>query len=162
MALPDSCLLDVLSRFPRQRILVAGDVMLDEYLWGTVRRISPEAPVPVVELDRRSQAPGGAANVSGLQAQVHLLGVIGDDEAGQRLCATLAARGIAVDGLLVDEARATTTRRASWPTTSKSSGSITSRATPCRPGSRREPCALSRSACRRSMPASCRIMPRAS
>ncbi len=53
---------DVLSSFPGKKILVVGDVMLDEYIWGSVRRISPEAPVPVVEVQRRTFVPGGAAN----------------------------------------------------------------------------------------------------
>jgi D-glycero-D-manno-heptose 1,7-bisphosphate phosphatase len=70
-------------RFPSRRVLVVGDVMLDEYLWGSVRRVSQEAPVPVVELERRSDAPGGAANAAanaaGLGAKVFLVGVRGDD-----------------------------------------------------------------------------------
>ena len=87
---PRPCLVDlpvdqayqnILSRFPGQRILVLGDVMLDEYLWGFVRRISQEAPVPVVDLHKRSYVPGGAANtaanLAGLQAEVYLVGIRG-------------------------------------------------------------------------------------
>ena len=56
---------EILDAFPGQTVLVVGDVMLDEYVWGDVRRISPEAPVPVVEIRRRSFAPGGAGGVPG-------------------------------------------------------------------------------------------------
>ena len=54
----------LIARASRKRILVLGDVMLDEFIWGSVRRISPEAPVPVVQLERESFMPGGAANVA--------------------------------------------------------------------------------------------------
>jgi bifunctional ADP-heptose synthase (sugar kinase/adenylyltransferase) len=54
----------ILDQFPSKRVLVAGDLMLDEFIWGRVSRISPEAPVPVVEVLRESYYPGGAANVS--------------------------------------------------------------------------------------------------
>lgn len=110
----NSSLVHLLRAFPHKRILVIGDVMLDEYLWGTVRRISPEAPVPVVELQRRSYLPGGAANtaanVAGLQGEVHLFGVIGADEAGRQLGAALANLGISPEGLLVDAGRPTTSK----------------------------------------------------
>ena len=73
----------------RARVLVVGDVMLDRYLFGEVSRISPEAPVPVVRVVREEERPGGAANVarnaSALGANVSLLSVIGDDDAGRRL-----------------------------------------------------------------------------
>ncbi len=55
---------DLLDRFSQQRILVVGDVMLDWFIWGAVSRISPEAPVPVVDVQRESRYPGGAANVA--------------------------------------------------------------------------------------------------
>ncbi len=104
----------IVKRFPLLRVLVVGDVMLDEYLWGSVRRVSPEAPVPVVELHKRSDSPGGAgntaANVAGLQGQVHLVGLVGADEAGQRLRHRLADLGIALTGLLTDPNRPTTTK----------------------------------------------------
>jgi D-glycero-D-manno-heptose 1,7-bisphosphate phosphatase len=100
----------LLARFPGRRVLAVGDVMLDEYIWGTVRRVSQEAPVPVVELQRRSQAPGGAANAAanaaGLGAEVFLAGVRGDDSAGQRLHEALQRQGIRLQGLLVDAGRA--------------------------------------------------------
>jgi D-beta-D-heptose 7-phosphate kinase/D-beta-D-heptose 1-phosphate adenosyltransferase len=78
---------EILARLRRTRILVVGDVVLDEFLWGTVRRISPEAPVPVVEVTKESQLLGGAANVVNniisLGAHALLCGVIGDDYAGE-------------------------------------------------------------------------------
>lgn len=78
MTLPD---------FSQARILVVGDVMIDRYLWGTVERISPEAPVPIVRVDRQEDRLGGAANVAkniaSLGGQVTLMGVVGGDyEAG--------------------------------------------------------------------------------
>lgn len=103
---------ELLSRFPRQRILVVGDVMLDQFLWGKVSRISPEAPVPVVEITRESSFPGGAANVArnlcALGASVSVLGVLGDDDAGEELCELLAQQGVDTDGLIVDPNRPTT------------------------------------------------------
>ncbi|HMW16414.1 MAG TPA: D-glycero-beta-D-manno-heptose-7-phosphate kinase [Accumulibacter sp.] len=82
------------------RLLIVGDVMLDRYWFGEVERISPEAPVPVVKIGRSEERPGGAANVAGnvqaLGAQVCLLSVVGDDEAGQALLNLVAAKDIAV------------------------------------------------------------------
>ncbi len=78
-----------LGAFRRARVLVVGDVMLDRYWFGDVSRISPEAPVPVVKIDRSEDRPGGAANVArnaaALGARVTLLSVIGQDEPGRRL-----------------------------------------------------------------------------
>ena len=82
----------------RARLLVVGDVMLDRYWFGEVSRISPEAPVPVVKVDRSEERPGGAANVArnakALGAQVALLSVVGNDEAGRALERLLADSGI--------------------------------------------------------------------
>jgi D-beta-D-heptose 7-phosphate kinase/D-beta-D-heptose 1-phosphate adenosyltransferase len=104
----------LLARLAGLRVLVVGDVMLDEYLHGVARRISPEAPVPVVELHERSFVPGGAANtaanVAGLRAEAVLASVTGADEAGRRLREALAARKVGLGGLLSDEARPTTTK----------------------------------------------------
>src|SRR5450830_1614312 len=70
----------------KKRILIAGDVMLDRYWFGEVNRISPEAPVPIVRIDRREERLGGAANVArnsaALGVHTALLGVVGQDEAG--------------------------------------------------------------------------------
>jgi len=75
--------MSILDRFAKVKVLVVGDIMLDRYWWGTVRRISPEAPVPVVDLQKSTFAAGGAANVAaniaGLGAAAHLVGVIGTD-----------------------------------------------------------------------------------
>lgn len=80
------------------RVLVLGDVMLDAFVWGRAARLSPEAPVPVVEVSHESYHLGGAANVAAnvraLGGQVVLAGLIGDDEAGRRVQATLAENGI--------------------------------------------------------------------
>ncbi|MET1082736.1 MAG: D-glycero-beta-D-manno-heptose-7-phosphate kinase [Burkholderiales bacterium] len=87
-----------LVRIAAARVLVVGDVMLDRYWFGEVSRISPEAPVPVVKVDRMEARPGGAANVArnaaALGTQVTLLSVIGDDEAGATLEALLAEERI--------------------------------------------------------------------
>ncbi|HEY5799539.1 MAG TPA: PfkB family carbohydrate kinase, partial [Burkholderiaceae bacterium] len=88
-----------LDALPGVRILVVGDVMLDRYWFGEVNRISPEAPVPVVRVERREDRLGGAANVArnaaALGAQIGLLGVVGDDEAGDTVAAMLASSNIA-------------------------------------------------------------------
>lgn len=90
--------------FRRARILVIGDLMLDEFVWGRVSRISPEAPVPVVWVQSESVMPGGAANVAGnfrsLGAHVTPIGVIGHDRWGEILLSTLASRSIDVGGIL--------------------------------------------------------------
>lgn len=95
-------------------VLVVGDVMLDEYLWGEVDRISPEAPVPVVRVDRRTCAPGGAGNaavaVAALGGLALLAGVVGADENADRVRAALRAGAVATDGLLDDPGRITTTK----------------------------------------------------
>src|SRR5256885_13712800 len=79
----------------RTRLLVVGDVMLDRYWFGEVERISPEAPVPIVKIARHEERPGGAGNVArnaaALRAQVTLISVVGDDEAGRTLGRLLAA-----------------------------------------------------------------------
>ncbi len=89
---------NVLPDLSRARLLVVGDVMLDRYWFGEVSRISPEAPVPVVKFGRSEEVPGGAANVArnatALGAQVTLLSVIGDDEAGARLRELVEAEGV--------------------------------------------------------------------
>src|SRR5450830_1674102 len=80
------------------RILVAGDVMLDRYWFGEVSRISPEAPVPIVRVEKREERLGGAANVArniaSLGAHVGLLGVVGQDEAGEHVARLLADSSI--------------------------------------------------------------------
>jgi D-glycero-beta-D-manno-heptose-7-phosphate kinase len=95
----------------KAKILVVGDVMLDRYWFGDVARISPEAPVPVVKVERVEERPGGAANVArncaALGAQVALLSVVGADEAGQTLAKLLADSDI--DASLYEDAHLNTT-----------------------------------------------------
>jgi D-glycero-beta-D-manno-heptose-7-phosphate kinase len=102
---------EILARAREQRILVAGDLMLDEFLWGEVTRISPEAPVPVVRVVGESSYPGGAANVARNVREFAgwsgVLGVTGDDDAGRRLIASLSASGIDTSGCLLDRRRST-------------------------------------------------------
>lgn len=94
--------------------LIVGDVMLDRYWWGSVSRLSPEAPVPIVHKQRSSVAPGGAANVAANVASLGgaplLTGVIGNDEAGRELKAELERRGIVHDHLMTAPERATTVK----------------------------------------------------
>lgn len=87
-----------IAKFKDSTILVIGDVMLDRYCWGTVNRISPEAPVPIVRLDRETTRPGGAANVAAnvvaLGASVVLVGMVGNDPAAADLREAVEALGI--------------------------------------------------------------------
>jgi len=105
-------LAEILGAFPRCKILVIGDLMLDEFLWGKVTRISPEAPVPVIDIQRRAVYPGGAANVArnlaSLGAQAGLAGVIGHDVPGQRLVQLLNKEGIATGSIRKTTLRPTT------------------------------------------------------
>lgn len=98
--------------FKGARVMVAGDLILDEFIWGDVSRISPEAPVPVVWVKKESFMPGGASNVannlSSLGAKVYSVGIIGDDERGAILKGELEQKGINTSGVLVDDSRPTT------------------------------------------------------
>jgi D-glycero-beta-D-manno-heptose-7-phosphate kinase len=103
-----------LSTLPGATVLVLGDVMLDEYVWGEVQRISPEAPVPVVEVRTRTHVPGGAANaaagVVALRGRALLGGVVGDDPAAAALRETLTTADVQTDGIATDPQRPTTTK----------------------------------------------------
>src|SRR5271170_6290502 len=105
-------LAEILGAFPRSKILVIGDLMLDEFLWGKVTRISPEAPVPVLDIQRRAAYPGGGANVArnlaSLGAQAGLAGVIGEDEPGQRLKQLLKDKNIGTSCIRSTPLRPTT------------------------------------------------------
>jgi D-beta-D-heptose 7-phosphate kinase/D-beta-D-heptose 1-phosphate adenosyltransferase len=110
----DALLLDILTSFQQARVLVLGDVMLDRFVYGSVERTSPEAPVPVMALERTADMPGGAANVArnavALGAQVVLIGVVGADEPARELREHLGrAAGLQIH-LIVDSARPTTTK----------------------------------------------------
>ena len=105
---------EILRRASERFIVVYGDVMLDEFVWGDVTRISPEGPVPVVDVRRESVHLGGAANVlanlvaMGVRASV--VGVVGVDRAGERVRAELKETGATDDALVLDETRPTTTK----------------------------------------------------
>ena len=104
----------LIDRFPKTHILVVGDIVLDHYVWGKVTRISPEAPVPVVNVTRENHLLGGAANVvqniHALGGKVRLCGVIGRDEAGSQVLDLLKAQNIPADGLIIEQARPTTVK----------------------------------------------------
>ncbi|MBT9587849.1 D-glycero-beta-D-manno-heptose-7-phosphate kinase [bacterium] len=101
-----------LQRCKELPLLVVGDLMLDHWVWGNVSRISPEAPIPVVDVQRYTYTPGGAANVvtnlRELGVPVKLVGVVGRDDSGRRLRALLRREGADVSGVLTDTARPTT------------------------------------------------------
>lgn len=105
--------MSALPDFSRARLLVVGDVMLDRYWFGDVSRISPEAPVPVVKVERSEERPGGAANVArnaaALGVQVTLLSVVGDDEAGAALRRLVTEEGVTAS-LYPDPAISTTVK----------------------------------------------------
>jgi rfaE bifunctional protein kinase chain/domain len=96
--------MSILDRFANVKVLVVGDIMLDRYWWGTVRRISPEAPVPVVDLKKNTFVPGGAANVAanvaGLGATAHLVGVAGTDNEADTLVDLLEGAGVSGDSIV--------------------------------------------------------------
>src|SRR3954462_13878190 len=104
----------LLQAASKSRVLVMGDVMLDQFIWGHVSRISPEAPVPVVDFVRESFMPGGAANVarnlSALQVSAELFGIIGRDEGGKRLKDLLSEQNVGCLGLLPDSDRPTSVK----------------------------------------------------
>lgn len=104
----------LLDAMKGRRIVVVGDAMLDIYLIGDVERISPEAPVPVVTVQERRYALGGAANVAAnvaaIGAEVTFVGAIGDDQRGEQLRTELVAAGIRDDGVIVVTARPTTSK----------------------------------------------------
>jgi rfaE bifunctional protein kinase chain/domain len=99
------------DRFPRARILVIGDIIMDEYIWGDVSRISPEAPVPVVDVRSETKMLGGAANVihniSTLGASPILCGVIGADRTGQEILNEVSQMGLKPDGIVTEHGRPT-------------------------------------------------------
>jgi D-beta-D-heptose 7-phosphate kinase/D-beta-D-heptose 1-phosphate adenosyltransferase len=99
------------TKFTGKKILIIGDLILDEFLWGEVSRISPEAPVPVVWVRSESFMPGGAANVANniraLGGQAYLSGVIGTDERGRILKELLMTKGLDVEGVITDTERPT-------------------------------------------------------
>ena len=106
--------IEIIKSFKNKKIAVVGDSMLDSWIWGKVSRISPEAPVPVVDVDHLSYTPGGAANVvnniTGLGAKVAVFTITGDDENGVKLSSELSNRGVDISGIIKDKNRPTTTK----------------------------------------------------
>ena len=105
----------VVDRLKGRRVLVIGDVMLDEYVWGDVSRISPEAPIPVVDVTGESVRPGGAANVlanvCSLTGCGSIIGVVGQDGTAQQLAGLLGEMGVDTSGLVADGGRPTILKR---------------------------------------------------
>lgn len=101
----------VISKFSQAKVLVIGDLMLDEFIWGTVDKISPEAPVPVVLVQSESFMPGGASNVANniaaLGGKVYLSGIVGNDKNADILTGELTKKGIDLGGVIVDGGRPT-------------------------------------------------------
>ncbi len=136
-------LLERVKRIKGEAIAVVGDLMLDRFVWGKVSRISPEAPVPIVEIERESFHLGGAANVArnleSLGVTPLLLGVVGDDDASSPLRQALRDRGLSDDAVLDDSARRTTVKtriiagsqqvvRADWESVTDLTGDVEARA----------------------------------
>ena len=104
----------LLAAFPSRRILVVGDLMLDRYVMGTVHRISPEAPVPVVEVQQEKAVPGGSSNVAwnlvAMGGKASLAGMLGHDPAGRELAGLLRERGVVLGGAVEDTDHRTTVK----------------------------------------------------
>jgi len=104
----------IFSKFKNTGILVIGDLMIDRYIWGKVKRISPEAPVPVVEVTEEDLLLGGAANVAhnvlSLGGRVYVAGTVGTDYMGKILIDRFRESGIGTDGIVIDKDRPTTVK----------------------------------------------------
>lgn len=104
--------LEIIRNFPRSKVLVVGDIMIDHFIWGRVSRISPEAPVPVVEVQSDNFMLGGCANVLNnifsLGGKAYAASIIGSDGMGQRLLGEFRKRHIDTDGIIVEANRPTT------------------------------------------------------
>ena len=105
---------ELFKKFKRTGILVIGDLMIDRYIWGKVKRISPEAPVPVVEVTNENLLLGGAANVAhnilSLGGKVYVAGTVGSDYTGKILIDKFRESGISTDGIVIDKDRPTTVK----------------------------------------------------
>lgn len=112
--LTESRLTDLFHRMEGKRIAVLGDLMLDRYIWGSVSRISPEAPVPVIDMENEQSRLGGAANVAknikSLGGEPLLVGVIGADNSGKQLFEIIRESGFSPDGVVIDGNRPTTVK----------------------------------------------------
>ena len=104
----------ITSQFHKRTVLVIGDLMLDKYLWGHTDRISPEAPVPIVEVNNIDFRPGGAANValnlSSLGCNVIIIGVIGPDLDGENLLNLLKKYKVDCSNIVISDDRYTTVK----------------------------------------------------
>jgi rfaE bifunctional protein kinase chain/domain len=109
-----SSLSNLIEKFSSLRVLVIGDLMVDAYTWGKVNRISPEAPVPVVNVIKRESRLGGAGNVvlniASLGAKPYVCSVIGDDSTGETLQGILQAAGLSTSGIITEKGRPTTVK----------------------------------------------------
>ena len=105
---------EILEGIRGKRIAVLGDLMLDRYIWGSVTRISPEAPVPIVDMESEQARLGGAANVAmnirSLGGEPFLIGVTGSDNSGKNLRDMIAESGFITDGIVIDPSRPTTVK----------------------------------------------------
>ncbi|MDF1537211.1 MAG: D-glycero-beta-D-manno-heptose-7-phosphate kinase [bacterium] len=105
---------ELLARLEGKKVLVIGDLMIDEYIWGGVTRISPEAPVPIVGVTSETLRPGGAANVASnifsLKGKVELCGVLGDDQMGRWLKGEMGKKGTGTRGIISVPGRPTTVK----------------------------------------------------
>lgn len=105
---------NVFKSFTDLPVLVIGDIMLDAYIWGSVNRVSPEAPVPIVTVNKRDYRLGGAANVAlnlkSLGAKPLICALIGEDEAGEKLKERLKFREISNEGIILSKSRPTTVK----------------------------------------------------
>jgi D-glycero-beta-D-manno-heptose-7-phosphate kinase len=103
-----------LTRFPDRQVLIVGDLMLDVFVWGDVQRISPEAPVPVVDVRDETQLLGGTANVANnvasLGGKAVVAGVVGNDHSGREVVRMLRKVGVPTEGLIVEDRRPTTVK----------------------------------------------------
>lgn len=106
--------LSIINSFKNANVLVLGDLIMDHFIWGKVRRISPEAPVPIVEVNSESLMLGGAANVANnihsLCGKVLVCGVIGKDETGKNIVHELTSKGISANGVVVENNRPTSVK----------------------------------------------------
>jgi rfaE bifunctional protein kinase chain/domain len=113
-SLPISRAREILAAARKARVLVVGDVMLDQFIWGNVARISPEAPVPVVDFERESFMPGGAANVArnltAMNVATDLFGVVGNDTAAHQMKRLLAEQQVGCGGLMENRTRHTSVK----------------------------------------------------
>ena len=105
-------LIEYIQNFHKATVLVIGDLIADHYIWGKVDRISPEAPVPIVDVQRESYMLGGAGNVANnilsLEGRVRICGVVGQDEMGRWITHSLRSQGVDTNGIIVEEGRPTT------------------------------------------------------